>query len=370
MKKLLGLVLLALAFNASAQNAQSGGNVANLGGSVPTSAFVDPGGGWSIFIGQGAGTLATASVKGFFTGVGYQVCGGAGVGMSGTIVENSCFGWSAGSLLTTGTFNTYLGVGVGRNENTGSNNTGAGVDSQGQLSGANSITSYGVGACKNGTTLSNDTCIGVNAQIGQSTTTATNNVTAGLNAFSSTSLTDASQEVMIGVNSGKLKTTGNYDLFAGYNSGSAETSGAHNVLLTPSNLTQICATGQNNLIAGYQSDCPTAGTASMLGLGSAGVYAVRGYMLARAAGNLSACGTSPSISATATDMAGTITTGSAITTCTLTFATATGNAPTCLVTSRGGTAPTYATADNATTATLTLSVAVASTAYDYWCPVH
>lgn len=80
---------------------------------------------------------------------------------------------------------------------------------------------------------------------------------------------------------------------------------------------------------------------------------------------LSSCGTSPSI--TGNDLAGTFTTGSAATTCTLTFATAYPAAPYCFVVPQGNlNFPTYTTSTTA----LTITVDVASTAYNYLCVGH
>jgi hypothetical protein len=84
---------------------------------------------------------------------------------------------------------------------------------------------------------------------------------------------------------------------------------------------------------------------------------------------LTSCGTGPAIVAGSTDFAGNYTTGSAATTCTITFATAFGVAPTCLITNGTGAAtliPTYSTSATA----ITVSVDIASTAYQYLCVGH
>ena len=77
---------------------------------------------------------------------------------------------------------------------------------------------------------------------------------------------------------------------------------------------------------------------------------------------LSTCGTSPSI--LGNDTVGKVTTGSALTTCTITFATAYAVAPACFLQAQGGaTQPTYTTSTTAITATVT----IASTVYNYFC---
>lgn len=79
---------------------------------------------------------------------------------------------------------------------------------------------------------------------------------------------------------------------------------------------------------------------------------------------LSTCGTSPVADTGNNDAAGTFTTGSAATTCTLTFAVAYGNAPSCIVQGKGtATQPTY----TVTTTAITMSVSIASTPYSYIC---
>lgn len=78
---------------------------------------------------------------------------------------------------------------------------------------------------------------------------------------------------------------------------------------------------------------------------------------------LTSCGTAPSI--IGNDTTGKITTGSAATTCTITFETAFAIAPACLVQAQGGaTQPTYTTSTTA----ITMTVDIASTVYNYFCP--
>lgn len=77
---------------------------------------------------------------------------------------------------------------------------------------------------------------------------------------------------------------------------------------------------------------------------------------------LTSCGTSPAI--VGTDVAGKITTGSAATTCTATFAVAYATAPFCVVSTQGAaTQPTY----TVTNVAIVMSVDIASTSYNYIC---
>jgi hypothetical protein len=91
-----------------------------------------------------------------------------------------------------------------------------------------------------------------------------------------------------------------------------------------------------------------------------------GHLLASSASTpaLSSCGGSPAIVASSTDVAGKYTSGSAATTCTITFATTWGTAPTCIVAPEGSaTMPTYTVSATA----ITVSVDIASTTYNYIC---
>lgn len=77
---------------------------------------------------------------------------------------------------------------------------------------------------------------------------------------------------------------------------------------------------------------------------------------------LTSCGTSPSI--IGNDTVGKLTTGSAATTCTMTFTAAYNVAPACVVSAQGtATQPTFTTSTTA----LTMSVDIASTVYNYIC---
>lgn len=77
---------------------------------------------------------------------------------------------------------------------------------------------------------------------------------------------------------------------------------------------------------------------------------------------LTSCGTAPSI--VGNDTVGKLTTGSAATTCTITFETAYAVAPACFLQTQGSaTQPTYTTSTTAITAT----VDIASTVYNYFC---
>lgn len=77
---------------------------------------------------------------------------------------------------------------------------------------------------------------------------------------------------------------------------------------------------------------------------------------------LTSCGTAPSI--LGNDTVGKLTTGSAATTCTITFSSAYNVAPACFLQTQGAaTQPTYTTSTTA----ITVTVDIASTVYNYFC---
>lgn len=93
------------------------------------------------------------------------------------------------------------------------------------------------------------------------------------------------------------------------------------------------------------------------------VYFPRHMLFPRTASPvLTGCGTSPSI--IGNDVVGKLTTGSAATTCTVTFETAYAVAPACAISAQGtATQPTFTTSTTA----IVITVDIASTVYNYLC---
>lgn len=81
----------------------------------------------------------------------------------------------------------------------------------------------------------------------------------------------------------------------------------------------------------------------------------------------SSCGTSPTIASGSTDVAGSFTTGSGASACTITFSVAYANTPHCVVVAPSGAAlPAF----SASTTAMSLTTVAASTAYNYFCVGH
>lgn len=185
-----------------------------------------------------------------------------------------------------------------------------------------------------------NTALGALALVGNSTTPigGVNNTAIGYNSISA------------------AQGAANFNTAIGTDSCSSVTTGDSNICVGPGAGKTILTTGSYNILIGNGITTPAASTSGWLALGTTIVGDQDG-------GSLSTCGTSPALSSQSNDIKGTITTGSAATACTYTFATARSAAPTCIVTARSGTQPVYDT----TTSTLILSTAAASAVYDYFC---
>lgn len=214
------------------------------------------------------------------------------------------------------------------------------------------------------TTGQQNTCVGSSSCVLLTTSTA--NTAVGQAALS-TITTQTGNNTAVGFQA--LKVVANNANTAVGSSAGIKVTGSNDTILGANVCSTTLTSGSSNICIGTSSSVDTyaASTSNELNIGNA----IRGGLtVLTAGGNLTSCGTTPALSATATDMAGTITTGTGATACTLTFAQHPSIVPTCLVTAESGTAPPYSTADNGTTATLILSTAAASAKYDYWCPVH
>lgn len=361
--------------------------------------------GWSLLLGESPSPL-----------------GGTGMGSAGANpggVENTAIGFLSMSQMTTGSYNTGVGVSTLGHETTGSGNVAVGEDSGRNLINVQRFVAVGSSSGRNGTGSSDNVAIGYNAMMGVDTkpensssqvgsfnvaigsfaldayTTAADTVAVGYNA--GTAVTTATGDTFVGASAGAAVTTGTGNTFVGWNAGLTESTttsntfvgtgagqlntssgstcigaqacqhatGANNTVIGSNTGATTLTTGANNILIGYSSavDAVTATVTKELNIGNA----IRGSM---GLPTLSSCGTSPVMNANATGLGGAFQTGTGATACTVTFpGYANSNAPACLVMTSGGVPP-FTTADNGTTATLTLTTAAASTVYDYVCIVH
>lgn len=354
----------------------------------------------------------------FATALGVNALGHETTGSSDTAVgedamrntvgvnENTAVGANAlRNGIAGANYNTAIGFGAlsgtdGGNEQE-SNNVAVGLNAMegaAALSTATSNVAVGNGAFEAVTTGSANTFVGF--QAGVAATTAANNVAIGYN--SGVALTTQYEETFLGTGSG-ANATGPQNTFLGYQSGAGVTSGVGNVLIGDSEFSGSAnqvTTGSGNISIGYNSAVPSPTASSQMSLGNAiyatgltgvqstvsparvgiGTTAPNAALTVGSAGGgaddghigvlgqaptLSGCGTSPSISATASDVHGTITEGATATGCTITFAAAFQTAPDCVLSSPSGSA---ITGYSATTTALTITNASASgNKYSYVC---
>ena len=273
---------------------------------------------------------------------------GGGTGLTGT--ENTCLGWQCFTQLTIGQNNTAVGVNSMGHETTGGQDACLGTDACRDTNGASNNVAIGFAAMRDGNAVAGDVAVGTSALRGApgfpSATTGGSNTCIGYNCMQSTSMTTAHHNTGVGNSALTAVTTGFQNTTIGASAGASITTGA------------------GNIVIGDAADVPSPSTNNFLNIGGV----IHNSMTPQSSAGLSGCGSSPAI--TGNDLAGTITTGSGATSCTLNLSYANSNAPTCLVTSRSGMQPAYTTTDNGTAATLQLTTAAASTKYDYFCPVH
>jgi len=147
-----------------------------------------------------------------------------------------------------GHFNTFVGIGAGNANTTGSSNVASGRDAlRSNTTGTNNTVS-GVNALRSNTTGSFNTVSGVNALF--SNTTGTNNVASGRDALRSN--TTGSFNTVSGVNALFSNTTGTNNTVSGVNALFSNTTGTNNTV-SGVNALRFNTTGTNNTASGYQA---------------------------------------------------------------------------------------------------------------------
>lgn len=183
-------------------------------------------------LGPNAATGMTAASI-LSTAVGTDSCGALGAGMSG--IENTCFGFGAGSALTTGTYNTFLGLNAGASTATETGAIAIGVDTlKLSTAGGAAVTAIGNVVMKNPTAAMNhNTGVGSNVLQGQTSSSGTFNTFMGSQAGAGTSW-----------------SSGSHNAVFGYNALNAITTASSNAAFGDSAL-QVCTTCQTNTALGY-----------------------------------------------------------------------------------------------------------------------
>jgi hypothetical protein len=399
---------------------QAGINYVNSAIETSVFGYGAGGSGGNVADGLGGGTGLTGvenSLYGWFSG-----------SMMTTGAFNTAYGVNTLGHESTGSNNAAFGVDTMRDTVGVSNSVAFGFVAMRDATGVSNNAAFGVGACRGApfstgvpstTVGSNNTCIGFNAMTSTSMTSAANNVALG--TFALENATTATLNVCEGVSACLAATTAAGNTVTGYNSGTTftaasdlalfgqlagqfgtgnqntalgsqaftgvngSTSGAGNTAVGYKALngattgnnntcvgTQVCpgaVTGNNNVVIGTSSSAtlPTAATSNWINLDNG----FRGGSSVIPVGNITSCGSGPTIDSRSTDIVGSFTTGSATTTCTLTINHANNSlAPICVIVSPAGSVPVYNTTDNGSTATYVLTTAVASTKYNWICGMH
>ena len=167
---------------------------------------------------------------------------------------------SSGTMTTTATGNTALGVSTMQSLTSGAANTAVGRSALGVLTTGGNNTAVGSKALDNFTTGSSNTAVG-NWALGSQT---------GGNAFTGT------QNTAVGAGAGGDNTAGgglssSNNTILGYNGGDKLTTGGSNTIIGASVATTTLTTGSSNILIGTSSstDTPAAGTSNWLSLNSA-----------------------------------------------------------------------------------------------------
>ena len=255
---------------------------------------------YTTFIGVLAGAYSSPGAIGSYdtTCVGYKSCGSANIGSGMTGVENTGIGWESMLNMSSGNYNTAVGVESMGAENTGINNTAIGEDSQRNTVGCNYCTSVGSNALRN-VSGNGNVAIGAFAMEGAASATGANNVVVGtgpnipnygtwtsgssnvgIGNTTFQSLTSGSGNVSIGHASGQNLTTQAQNVFIGYLAGQNATgqnntvigaqawglagqTGSSNTLIGNAVASTTLTTGGNNVIIGTNSSCDTSATSTV-----------------------------------------------------------------------------------------------------------
>lgn len=140
------------------------------------------------------------------------------------LVSGNFFAGHGTGVVSTGTFNSFVGIGAGQSNTTGYLNSffGASAGASNTSGAGNSF--FGISAGASNTTGFNNTFVGSSA--GQNNSTGVNNSFLGLSAGLSN--TTGSNNSFLGMGSGATNTTGFNNSFVGYASGSGNTTGVYN----------------------------------------------------------------------------------------------------------------------------------------------
>jgi len=159
------------------------------------------------------------------TNAGNSITGSSGYG-------NSCYGYDAGTAITTGDYNTVVGSYAGDAIDTGSENTAVGRLSLSVCTSGNSNVAIGEQALEVLETGSSNVAVGQGA--GHAHTTASNNVYVGQQA-------------------GYANTDGNHSVYIGQTCGYAITTGDRNIAIGALTFKETGVDANDNIVLGYNA---------------------------------------------------------------------------------------------------------------------
>ena len=228
--------------------------------SAPTGASLGP----MTLIGISAGLGVATNANGTLA-IGYQAGGGAGPGMSGG--ENTFVGSMTGRSMTTGNFNTGIGLNVMGLCTVENGNTCVGNDAMRDATGSyNTVVGN---PCLRDGIFNHMVVVGQGALTANNmpTATATDSVVVGyLAAGQITTPHNFSNNVIIGASAGNAVTTGSNDVLIGRQAGMGMTTGGLNVLIG-ANAGINQTTGNNSVLIGTNAGLAVTTAASNIGIG-------------------------------------------------------------------------------------------------------
>ena len=210
----------------------------------------------NTLFGYNAGTAITSGD--YHTLVGYEA------GKSVTTSEQiTAIGWKAATNVTTGEMNAAIGSQCLFNVTTGSKNTAVGLCGRGVTTGDNN-TFVGHLTGDEVTTGGNNTALGKSAKVG---TTGTYNVALGSGSGSATCT--GSHNIVSGYDAGDSMTSAQGNVFLGYEAGKANTSADHNIGIGYRAMIAATTGGSNQCIGEMSLYSLTTGSSNI----AMGIYA-------------------------------------------------------------------------------------------------
>lgn len=220
------------------------------------------GDGTLMLIGKGAGASLPAGAVNMVA-IGTNALGSD----TGTNSENVAVGWGALRSVTTGLFNTAVGLNAGGLFVTDSGNTVIGCDAQRNAIGSNnSVLGSGLrdGSHDKATVIGHGALTAFN----QTASVTSDNTAIGYNAMAGAAITTASGNTVIGSGAGQSLISGNSNVIMGQNAAPALTTGGTNIIAGPS-AGLLLLSGSGNVFLGNGAGAAATTSSSSVAIGPA-----------------------------------------------------------------------------------------------------